>query len=173
MPRSTDLYRAHFDGPAPDVSVHGGTVVIQQRRRFRPFDWRGQKADVALNTTVPWTVSLKGGMWKLSADLRELRLESLTVGGGASDVEIWLPAPVGTVGVVVSGGASSVRIHRPAGAAIRAAISGGASQLDFDGQRLGAVGGRNVLESPGFDAAADRYEMRFTGGASQVTIDTV
>ncbi len=79
------LYRANFDGPAPDVSVNGGTVVIQQRRRFRPFDWRGQKTDVALNTTVPWTVTLKGGMWKLAADLRELRLESLTVGGGASD----------------------------------------------------------------------------------------
>jgi hypothetical protein len=118
-------------------------------------------------------VTLKGGMWQLTADLRELRLESLTVGGGASDVVVWLPAPVGVVGVVVSGGASSVRVHRPAGVAMRAAISGGASQLVFDGQRLGGVGGRNVLESPGFDAAADRYEMRFSGGASQVTIDTV
>ncbi len=169
----TDLYRARFEGPAPDVSVHGGTVVIQQRRRFRLFDWRGQTAEVRLNTSVPWAVSLKGGMWELTADLRELRLESLAVSGGASDVELWLPAPVGVVGVVVSGGASSVRIHRPAGAAMRAAVSGGASQLNFDGRRLGGVGGRNVLESTGFDAAVDRYEMRFSGGASEVTIDTV
>jgi DNA-binding MarR family transcriptional regulator len=166
-----DLYRATFDGPAPDVSVSGGTIVIQQRRRLLPFG-RTQTADVALNPAVPWSVSLKGGMWELTADLRGLRLESLTVGGGASDVTLWLPAPVGIVPVVVTGGASSVDIHRPAGAAMRAAISGGASQLDFDGQRVGGVGGRNVLESPGFDAAADRYEMRFSGGASTVTIDT-
>ncbi len=168
-----ELYRARFDGPAPDVSVHGGTVAIQQRRRFRPFDWRSQSADVSLNASIPWAVSLKGGMWKLAADLRELRLESLNVSGGASDVEVWLPAPSGAVPVVVSGGASSVKLHRPAGVPARAAISGGASQLVFDGQRLGGVGGRNVLESPGYEAVADRYELRFSGGASQVVIDTV
>ena len=168
-----DLYHARFEGSAPDVSVHGGTVVIQQRRRFRLFDWHGQTAEVRLNTSVPWAVSLKGGMWELSADLRELRLESLAVSGGASDVELWLPAPVGVVGVVVSGGASSVKIHRPAGAAMRAAVSGGASQLDFDGRRLDRVGGRSVLESPGFEVALDRYETRFSGGASEVTIDTL
>jgi DNA-binding MarR family transcriptional regulator len=168
-----DLYRAKFSGPPPHVSVHGGTITIAQKRRFRPFDWRSQSADVALNTSIPWTVVLKGGMWQLVADLREIRLESLTVSGGASEVDIWLPAPAGVVPVAVSGGASSVRVHRPAGAALRAAISGGASELEFDGQRLGGVGGRNVLESPGFAAAADRYEFRFSGGASQVTIDTV
>ena len=168
-----ELYRARFDGPAPDVSVHGGTVVVQQRRRFRPFDWRTQTADVSLNASVPWDLSLKGGMWKLTADLRQLRLQSLQVSGGASDVEIWLPAPAGVVGVVVSGGASSVKLHRPKGVPVRAAISGGASQLVFDEQRLGGVGGRNVLESQGFEASVDRYEMRFSGGASQVTIDTV
>ena len=64
----------------------------QQKRRFRPFDWRGQSSEVSLNAAIPWTVSLRGGMWKLSADLRGLRLESLDVTGGASDVEIWLPA---------------------------------------------------------------------------------
>ena len=41
------------------------------------------------------------------------------------------------------------------------------------GQRIGGMGGRNVLESPGFDAATDRYEMRFSGGASEVRIDTL
>jgi len=168
-----ELYRARFEGPAPAVAVHGGTVVILQRRRFRPFDWRAQSSDVSLNASVPWSVALKGGMWKLTADLRELRLESLKVSGGASDVEAWLPAPSGVVPVVVSGGASSVKLHRPAGVSLRAAISGGASQLVFDGQRLGGVGGRNVLESPGFESATNRYEVRFSGGASQVMIDTV
>ena len=74
--------------------------------------------------------------------------------------------------VRVSGGASHVRVHRPVGTALRAAISGGASQLVFDGQTLGAVGGRNALESPGFASAQDRFEVRFSGGASKLTIDT-
>ncbi len=168
----TDLYRAEFEGPPPDVSTHGGTVTVQQRRRFLPFDWRSQSAAVALNTSIPWAISLKGGMWKLTADLRALRLTMLQVSGGASDIEIWLPAPGGVVGVAVSGGASKVTVHRPPGTALRAVVSGGASQLAFDEQRLGAVGGRQRLETPGFADAADRYELRFSGGASQVTIDT-
>lgn len=166
-----ELYHARFEGPAPDVAVQGGAVTVAQRRRFRPFDWRGQSCEVSLAPSIPWEVSLKGGLWKLAADLRAVRLRSLSVSGGASDVEIWLPAPAGVVTVAVSGGVGSVTVHRPAGAAVRASISGGAGRLVFDEQKLGAVGGRNVLATPGFDEAADRCEVRFSGGASQVTVD--
>jgi DNA-binding MarR family transcriptional regulator len=172
-PTLTGLYRAEFEGGTPDVKVDGGTVVIGHQRRFRPFDWRGRTSDVWLTAAVPWEISLRGGMWKLTADLRGLELRSLEVNGGASDVEIWLPAPVGLVPVRVSGGASHVRVHRPVATAMRAAISGGASQLVFDGQTLGAVGGRSALESSGFASAQDRYEVRFSGGAGQLQIDTV
>jgi DNA-binding MarR family transcriptional regulator len=169
----TELYRATFEGPAPEITVKGGTVTVQQRRRFRPFDWRAQSADFALTTAVPWDVSLRGGMWKLVADLSALRVTALEVTGGASDIEVTLPAPIGVVAVRVSGGASEVLLRRPAGTEARAELNGGASQLVFDGQRLGAVGGRMVLASGGFAEAADRYEIRFTGGASQVTVATI
>ena len=112
-------------------------------------------------------------MWKLVADFSTLRVTALEVTGGASDIEVTLPAPVGIVPVRVSGGASEVLLRRPAGTEARAEMNGGASQLVFDGQRLGAVGGRMVLASGGFAEAADRYEIRFTGGASQVTVATV
>ncbi len=171
-PALTELYRATFEGPAPEITVSGGTVTAQQRRRFRPFDWRSQSADFALSAAVPWDISLRGGMWKLMADLRQLRVTGLEVTGGASDIEISLPAPAGIVPVRISGGASKVTLRRPRGAEARAEVSGGASQLVFDDQRLGAVGGRTVLASAGFADAADRYEIRFTGGASQVTVTT-
>ena len=169
----TELYRATFEGPAPEITVSGGIVTVQQRRRFRPFDWRAQSADFALTTAVPWDISLRGGMWKLVADLGALRVTALEVTGGASDIEVTLPAPVGIVPVRISGGASEVLLRRPAGTEARAEMNGGASQLVFDGQRLGAVGGRMVLASGGFSEATDRYEIRFTGGASQVTVATV
>lgn len=40
------------------------------------------------------------------------------------------------------------RLTRPAGSPARAHISGGASKLTFDGQRLGAVGGETQLARP-------------------------
>jgi hypothetical protein len=168
----TELYRASFEGPAPEITVSGGIVSVKQRRRFRPFDWRTQTVDFALATSVPWDVSLRGGMWKLVADFSTLRLTALEVTGGASDIEVSLPAPVGVVPVRIAGGASEVLLRRPAGTEARAEMNGGASQLIFDGQRLGAVGGRTVLASGGFADAVDRYEIRFTGGASQVTVAT-
>lgn len=169
-PLLTGLYEATFEGPVPEITVSGGTVTVQQRRRFRPLDWRSQSAEFALSTAVPWDISLRGGMWKLKADLSLLTLTSLEVAGGASDIEVDLPAPAGVVPVRVSGGASKVVLRRPAGAEARVEVSGGASQLVFDDQRLGAVGGRIVLASRGFADATDRYEIRFSGGASRVTV---
>ncbi len=169
----TELYRGEFEGGVPDIAVDGGTVSIGHKRRFLPFDWRNAKSEIWLNPAVPWEISLKGGMWKLAADFRGLELRLLDVGGGASDVEIWLPVAAGVVPVRISGGASDVRLHRPAGCALAAEVTGGASQLIFDGQRLGSIGGRNRLETPGFAAAADRYEVRLSGGASQLDIDVV
>jgi DNA-binding MarR family transcriptional regulator len=171
-PAVSDLYQARFVGPVPEITVIGGSVVVQQRRRFRPFDWRAQSADFSLSTAVPWDIALRGGMWKLAADLRALSVTSLEVTGGASDIEVRLPAPAGTVPVRVSGGASKVTVLRPRGTEARAEVSGGASSLAFDDQKLGAVGGRTVLASGGFADASDRYEIRFTGGASQVTVGT-
>jgi hypothetical protein len=58
----------------------------------------------------------------------DLRVTGLEVSGGASDIEITLPAPIGIVPVRVSGG---------------------------------------------FAEATDRDEIRFTGGASQVTVAAI
>lgn len=168
-----ELYHAAFEGPAPEIRVDGGSVTVQQRRRFRPFDWRSVAATFLLAGAVPWEILLRGGMWKLDADLRELCLIALTVSGGASDIEVRLPAPAGTIPVRISGGASKITLLRPRGSEARAEVAGGASQLVFDDQRLGAVGGRQVLSTPGYTAAANRYEIRFTGGASRVSIATL
>jgi DNA-binding MarR family transcriptional regulator len=171
-PSLAELYRADFEGPAPDVSIHDNTITIQQKNRFHP-GWRMQSSHIALNTGPIWTISFRGGMWTMNADLRDLRLESMEVVGGASEVDIWLPAPERAVPVRISGGANRVTLHRPQGVALRVEVVGGASQLIFDEQRLGSVAGRLHLASPGFDEAEGRYQVRFTGGASQIAINTV
>ena len=172
-PMLDELYRATFQGPMPEIRVDGGSVIVQQRRRFRPFDWRSVTSTFTLSGAVPWEILLRGGMWKLEADLQGLPLAALTVNGGASDIEVKLPTPVGTVPVRILGGASKVVLLRPEGSQVRADVAGGASQLVFDEQHLGAVGGRIRLESKGYGDTSDRYDVRFSGGASKVTIATI
>lgn len=171
-PSLTDLCRARFTGIVPEVQTHEGTVTIRQKRRFRPFDWRTQETQVVLGTATPWEIAVRGGLWKFDADLTALELTSLEITGGASDIAIVLPAPAGTVPIRVTGGASKIMLRRPPGVAVQAVISGGASELVFDGQKLHGVGGQTRLESDGYREATDRYSLRFAGGASRLVIES-
>ena len=168
-----DLYRAHFDGPVPDVGAEDGAVTVKYTWTLHPFDWRRRGADIALNAQVPWRITVRGGgVSRLDADLGGLRLDSFEVEGGASRVELTLPDPSGTVPIRIDGGASNVTVRRPVGVAARVDVGGGASKLALDGQRLGAIGGETRLESPDYAGDTDRYEIIITGGANNVAVGT-
>jgi DNA-binding MarR family transcriptional regulator len=176
--RLQNLYEARFEGPVPTVKVEEGAVVVQYRRpslaevaRYAIGAAR-HGAEVVLNASIPWDLDMRGGLSRMNADLKELRLYSLNVTGGASEIDVYLGVPEGTVPVRVQGGASRITLHRPSQVPARVQVSGGASKLKFDDQFLGAVGGEVILESPGYKTAANRYEMRLTGGASLLTVTT-
>lgn len=167
-----DLYRAHFTGPAPTIQVKDGTITIHYRLSLSPKSWRGRSAEVRLNASIPWEIAIRGGTSNVQADLSGLNLSALELSGGASHVTISLPMPIGTVPVRVSGGASDITIHRPSAAPARVQIGQGASKVVLDHNRFGAIGGETRWESSGFTDATNRYDIRITGGASKITIDT-
>ena len=174
-PSMTDLYRAHFGGQAPRVRAQDATVTIEYPRFLQLFDWlyylREPLGEVALSARIPWDIEIREGASRLTADLSELELRSLEVSGGASRVEVMLPPPSGTVPVRIVGGASNVAIHRPEGAAAQVRVGGGSTNLAFDDQRFGAIGGEVSLHSPNYEGASERYDITITGGTSNLTID--
>jgi hypothetical protein len=153
--------------------VDGGTVTVQyprfnRRGWLRPGAHRG--GNVTLNRDMAWHITVRGGVAYLDADLRDLRLEALELGQGASQVEVRLPRPTGVVPVRIRGGASQVSVRRPAGVPVQLRVGGGVADLTFDNQEFGAVGGRLRLESPQADDAADRYEIEIASGAAHLEI---
>jgi hypothetical protein len=171
-PSIGELFRARFEGQASQVRVQDGTVTVRQRRRRLPSLGRDNRAnEIWLNESIPWEVEVRGGTSHLAADLGELELVSLEIKGGASKVELTLPPPSGTVPLRVLGGAGGLTVRRPKGVAIRVRVSGGASEVVFDEQRHGAVGGETSLQSPGYEHAADRYDVEVSGGVSGLTIE--
>ena len=168
------LYRARFGDRMPTVCVQGGIVTIRYPRV--PFcDWLNHRserpaAEVALNARIPWDVEVRGGTSRLVADLHGLRLGSFSLDGGASHLEVVLPAPSGTVAVVILGGASNVAIRRPTGVAARLRVNGGATLLKFDDRRIGAAGGELDLRRWNYDGVADRYDITITGGVNNVSV---
>lgn len=167
------LYEAHFEGQSPSITVDQGDLTIDYRGRFRPFDWSRHSALVTLNAALPWSIDLRGGASRLTADLRGLQLIAFEMTGGAGDIEVFLPHPAGTVQVRIAGGANKVTLHRPGSVPVSAQLAGGASRLTFDDAQSGGFGGLTRLQSPEYASSDDRYDIRFTGGASKVTIDTI
>jgi hypothetical protein len=119
---------------------------------------------------VPSEVEVRGGVYKVEANLSGLKLASLVLTRGLSDVDLTLPEPSGVVPVRLTGGASEVNIRRPAGVEAHLSVKGGASKLTFDEQSFDAVGGKLRLRSPGYDSVSDRYEIEVSGGASKITV---
>ena len=174
----TDLFRAHFEGPLPEVGVEDGRVSIRYPF-LTPADWArlamlGERhgADIALNTSLPWEVELHGGVSRLEANLEAVRVTGFFVRGGASRFELALGRPDTVVPLRIRGGASHVTIVRPAGVPVRASVRGGVSKLALDEQRFGAIGGEARLHTGGWDGTAAGYDVEILGGASDLTIQS-
>jgi DNA-binding MarR family transcriptional regulator len=168
--RIKDLYRARFDGKRPQVTVSTSGEVDIQYKGVSWFGVRDVAAQLTLTSTLPWSIEIRRGVSQLAADLRELHIQSIAITGGASESELSLPRPRGTSTLRLTGGASRLIVRRPRGAAAQISIRGGASNLVFDAQQLGSVGGAARLSTPGWDSASDRWSIELTGGASDLKV---
>ena len=160
----------HLDRESAGVSVCKVTIHYRQRRMV---DWLTRRRDplatVALNSAIPWEIEFHGGVTNLQADLRKLRLRSLDL-SDSSAVRLLLPQPTSTIYLYVSGSASDVVIQCPAGVARRVQIAGSASQVRIDEQLFGAIANGITWQTPDYHAGVGRYDIRFAGSASNVTI---
>jgi hypothetical protein len=182
-PTLSELYKAKFAGPVPRMRVRGGVVTVSYPR-FGWLDWRAQVAgqhidasahwnkdtgEIALNCAIPWSIELRGGVSRWSADARLLRLESFELKGGASKMELQLGRPHGVVPIRIAGGINRVSIERPRGVAAGLTIHGGASEIEVDGEKIKGAGSI-AMQTPGADSATDRYEIEVAGGANKIQI---
>jgi hypothetical protein len=170
-----ELFRAHFEGHVPEVTVNRGTVGIRYRHLsaadWARFAWLDEHSgDIALNASVPWELELRGGVSRLEADLAGLQLTGFEIRGGASHVELALGEPRGIVPIRVRGGVSHVTIWRPAEVPVAASVRGGVSRLALDDQRFGAIGGETRITTGAWRQVTSGYDIEIMGGASHLTI---
>lgn len=125
----------------PGVAADDGLVTLTYPRFRRA---RRGTNDITLNASVPWDITVDGGVCDVQADLRLLKLRSLTVEGAVSRVVLVLGKPRGEVPIELRS-ADRVTIRRPAESQLRIQITGGAAQVVVDDQTYGAIGGNTVL----------------------------
>ncbi|KAB8140328.1 MarR family transcriptional regulator [Chloroflexia bacterium SDU3-3] len=165
------LYQARFEGPAPETKAKDGVVTIRYPRRL----WESRKelrsAAITLNASIPWEIALTGGGGQITAELGGLDLRELEATGAGGMFQIALPAPAGPVPIRLGGSGSQFNIRRPAGVAARVLVKGWAAGVSVDGQTASNMGGSEAQQqSPGYEGAAQRYEIEMSGSGSMVTV---
>ena len=166
----TELYKARFEGPVPDVKAQEGVVTIRYPRRLWVLGGEQRAAEITLSVAIPWQIVIQGGAAEITAELGGLDLTGLEVKGGLSSIRLELPAPSGVVPIRISGGASMITVRRPAGVATRVHLKGWVSAFVFDDQTFSDVGNDVRLQSPGFELTAPCYDIEVKSSASMVTI---
>jgi hypothetical protein len=175
-PAATDLLTLRYgEGTPPRLRVSASELRLSWPLTFESWlrsmiSGEDRDVELVLHPAVEWTLSVRGGLSHLDADLANGKLARLEVSGGVSDARIDLPAPGRVVPVRISGGASNLALRRPADAGVALAVTGGISDLRLDDQSFDAIGGGSRLASGLVHGDAPRYALEISGGASNLHI---
>jgi cell wall-active antibiotic response 4TMS protein YvqF len=175
---SGQLYSARFHASSSDrtvATVDRSTGVVRvelQNRTFLFGPSGGRTIDLSLSDQVPWSITINGGATQQTLDLSNLKLARLSINGGAQQITLILPVASGTVPIELNGGAANLTIHRPAGTEASLTMSGGVNDFTADGNHQSSLAGDMDWQSSGYAVATNQYNIRVSGGANHVTIDT-
>ena len=124
--------------------------------------------DVNINPNTPISLEVHSGASDTRLDLTDTMVTGLEIHTGASATEIRLPAQVEYTRVKIEAGAASVKLQVPEGVAARLEVNGGLLGVDVDRTRFPKEG--KVYQSPDFDTAQYRAEIKVDAGAGSITV---
>lgn len=156
-------YKARLSGDMLKVDVSAGPSGL-------PF--LGPEGGVwrfRLTERIPLSLEVNAGAASMDFDLTDLQVKLLKMETGASSTQLKLPANAGQTVVEIECGAASYHVTVPHGVAARVSVESGFSALDIDESRFPRQAG-GFYQSPDFNTAANRAEIRFEGGASSITV---
>ena len=165
------LYRVRTpdDGKhVPEVTDRDGLVRVQLVDAGRAGP---STVDIELSTATRWRVRLLGGATRQTVDLSSGKVAEVDLVGGATSIDLALPAPAGTVPVRMVSGVSTWTVALPGGVPVRLFVGSGAGTVTIDGATRSGVSGGTTLDGPDWDAATDRYDVTASGGMSTFTLD--
>src|SRR6266540_353714 len=159
------------DGNAtPSVSVQGSRVTLQ----LVPTGKSGPASvEVRLSTRVRWYLRLSGGAVESHVDMSAGKLSGMELLGGATRLELSLPAPDGNIPVRMSGGANQFLVHLPDGVPVRVRVGSGAANVNIDELAKSRIAPGTVFTQTAWNGAARRYDIDAVAGFSTLRIDRV
>ncbi len=153
------------------VSAHDGKldVEIDAGPSFIPFIGpEGGSWEFRLAQDVPMSLKIEAGASRLDLDLTDVRVTYFRFNGGASSLNLTLPAHVENTLVDIDAGAAGINLHVPQGVAMRFRRKGVGS-VHVDEQRF-PMRETGVYQSADYDTAQYHADVTVDGGATSVTV---
>jgi hypothetical protein len=153
---------SRLNGDKLDVRIEAGPSFI-------PFIGpEGGVWQYRLNPEIPTTLVIQAGASRLDLDLTDLRVTYFSFDGGASNLNLTLPAHVENTAVDIEAGAASMDVKIPHGVAVRIRIKSVGS-LDVDESRFPRRE-EGFYQSVDYDSARYRAELTVEGGATSIKV---
>jgi hypothetical protein len=136
------------------------------------FNWtfgknRSNHADIMLNTTPIWDITVEAGAAKLNFDLSKYKVNLIKLEGGAASFNVKMGQPLATTNVDISTGVASVDLSIPQNAACHISTDTGLSSKTFDGFDKKSD---TEYETAGFANASNKMYIRMSGGVSSFRV---
>jgi hypothetical protein len=154
-------------GASPRSAVHNNDVVVTLEPRS---GGSAAAVEVTLDESVSWSIRRDGSDRLLTVDAASGHVPDLEFAGTAQSLDISLPRPSGTVPLKITGGATTVALHAPSSVPVQVAFPAGAASISVDGASRTGVAAGTTVTPPGWDTAADRYDVAVPG-VSSFTLD--
>ena len=147
-------------------------VKIDAGPSFIPFIGpEGGVWQLRLNPELPTTIQIEGGASRLDLDLTDLQVTYFSFEGGASNVNLTLPARVGNSQVDIEAGAAGINLRVPMGVGLRFRTKSVGS-LNIDETRFPRRDG-GIYQSADYDMAKYHVDVTVEGGATSITVGSV
>ncbi|MDP9793481.1 hypothetical protein J2S43_001993 [Catenuloplanes nepalensis] len=130
------------------------------------------EVEVLLSDEVRWSVRLLAGVDSGAVDLSAAPVSEVTLAGGATSIDLSLPAPDGTLPISLTKGANQLTVRTPARAPARVAIRQGAGTVEIDGASKNGIAKGEVFQSRDWQAATDRLDLDASAGLGTLRIHT-
>ena len=164
-----NLVDGRFDGGARHRREGANRVELGQDFAYGvPWLDHGSDWFVGLTAEVPLDLRVETGASRAFLDLADLRVRSLDIKTGASDVRVMLPRAAGATTVKAEAGAAALVIEVPQSVAarIRSRVALGSSQIDE--ARFPRLG--DTYQSADYGTAENRADIDVHGGVGSVRI---
>ena len=123
---------------------------------------------VSAQPPVATSISLQAGASRLDVDLTDLQVTRFSFEGGASNLNLTLPARVESTLVEIHAGAAGIDLRLPDGVAMRLRARSVGS-LDVDEKRFPRRDA-GLYESPDYGSAKFRADVSLDGGSTSIHV---